>query len=365
MDKRRVLFIVPRCASAGPLFVVRDILRHCDRNEFDMRLISLADEIPARCIRDQFEALLPCDHVPLSTAQGLLGWTKPLKTAIDRFDPHVIHTTGAVADVAVSRLYPHKQLTVIHSDFRANYTQVFGRMPGLALAWLQMRAVRRARVAVTVSESLSQIYARDYGFQIPFIRNGVEVGPLWTGDREALRRQLGLPQGRTIFVCAATFSALKNQGFLAECFAQGPAQGPLLLLLGDGETWAGLRETYGNAQNVRMPGRVNNVREYLRAADYYVSASRSEGAPLSVLEAMAEGLPLLLSDIPQHREIVSLAEESGELYKTDDPASFVQAMGRVMEKDRASAAQASRTAVEQHFSARTMSIAYQRLYQSI
>ena len=41
---------------------------------------------------------------------------------------------------------------------------------------------------------------------------------------------------------------------------------------------------------------VNN--NYLRAADYYVSASRTEGMPLGVLEAMAEGLPLLLSDIP-------------------------------------------------------------------
>ena len=367
MDKKRirVLYVVPRCASTGPLFVLRDIIRFCDRDAFSLQLIALGEEIPERCCWDEFAAMLPCEHVLTSLKESLLGRMAPLAAAIDSFSPHVIHSMGALPDIAVSRIHPEKQLVTIHCDFRANYTETYGKLPGIALSRLHMRAVRKAKQAVAVSDSLSQTYDGEYRFHPSCIRNGVVIDPRGEEDKGLLRQRLGLPKERTIFVCAATFSQGKNQSFLADIFEKQGANAPLLLLLGDGSMWPKLQATYQNAQNVRMPGRVNNVRDYLHAADYYVSASRSEGMPLSVLEALAAGLPVLLSDIPPHREIAALAQPGGELFQRDDGASFAKAMERLMGRDRRLASRCAREAGEKHFNAVAMSQAYQQLYRSL
>jgi glycosyltransferase involved in cell wall biosynthesis len=55
--------------------------------------------------------------------------------------------------------------------------------------------------------------------------------------------------------------------------------------------------------NIVFLGKKTNIVEYLKVADYFISASSSEGLPNSVLEAYMTGLPCILSDIPQHREI--------------------------------------------------------------
>ena len=367
MDKTRVrvLYVVPRCAPTGPLFVLRDIIRFCDRDAFSLHLIALDAENPERCCWDEFSAMLPCERVLTSLKEALLGQMAPLAAAIEGFSPDVIHSMGALPDIAISRMHPEKQLITIHCDFRTDYTDVYGKLPGIALSRLHMKAVRRAKKAVAVSDSLSQIYDREYRFHPSCIRNGVVIGPPGEEDKALLRQRLGLPKDRTIFVCAATFSQRKNQRFLADMFEKQGSDALLLLLLGDGSIWPELRAAYQSAQNVRMPGRVNNVREYLCAADYYVSASRSEGMPLSVLEALAAGLPVLLSDIPPHREIAALAHVGGELFQQDDGASFAQAMERLMGRDRRLASKCAREAGEKHFNATTMSQAYQQLYRSL
>lgn len=309
--------------------------------------------------------MLPCECVPTSKRDVLLGRMDALKRAIERIAPDVIHSSCAMPDIAVSRLFPEIQLVTVHSDFKTNYSYIYGPIPGRFLAWLHMAAVRKAKAAAAVSESLSKTYEREYFFPLPFIRNGVSVEKEENADRLSLRRQLGLPEERTIFVYAATFSRLKNQAFLAESFERRSQRAPLLLLLGDGATYPALREKYANAKNVRMPGRVSNVRDYLRASDYYLSASRSEGVSLAVLEAMAERLPVLLSDIPPHREIVELSGNCGELFRLDDEASFAEAMQRLFRADYAAAAERARLAAEQYFNAAVMSREYQSMYRDI
>lgn len=63
---------------------------------------------------------------------------------------------------------------------------------------------------------------------------------------------------------------------------------------------------------VTLPGHVINVNDWLRTADALVSLSRFEGTPNTVVEAMANACPLIVSNIPAHRELLS-----------DDEARFV------------------------------------------
>ena len=63
------------------------------------------------------------------------------------------------------------------------------------------------------------------------------------------------------------------------------------------------------------------VRDYLLAADY-ISSSQYEGVPLGLLEAMTEGLPVLLSDNATHREIYMLGKKADVLFTLNDAECF-------------------------------------------
>ena len=143
---------------------------------------------------------------------------------------------------------------------------------------------------------------------VPFVRNGVSLPEGPAPDRRAAREALGLPAERTVFVCAATLSRRKNQRFLIGQFEKGAADGPLLVLLGDGPALRRMRKKARNAAHTRFEGFVSNVEDYLYAADYYVSASRSEGLGLAVIEAMRCGLPPLLSVTFLYGNIPAFAE---------------------------------------------------------
>jgi L-malate glycosyltransferase len=87
-----------------------------------------------------------------------------------------------------------------------------------------------------------------------------------------------------------------------------------LLMLGNGSQAGVLREIFlrgGVLEQVHFPGHISQVdlARYYRSSDLYLSASHSDGSSISLLEAMACGLPALVSDIPGNREWVNPGEQ--------------------------------------------------------
>jgi glycosyltransferase involved in cell wall biosynthesis len=75
---------------------------------------------------------------------------------------------------------------------------------------------------------------------------------------------------------------------------------------------------------VIFTGYVDNLWELMKRANAFVSLSRCEGCPNVVLEAMACECPLIVSDIPAHREM--LAEKEALFVKLDDPEAAARAI---------------------------------------
>ena len=133
--------------------------------------------------------------------------------------------------------------------------------------------------------------------------------PVSGQERAALRAEWGIAEGDILLLYAAEFSGRKSQQVLIRAMTRLPEQ-VKLALPGQGvlrEACMVLAEELGVAGRVLFPGQVQMARWY-GAADLAVSASRSEGLPFNIMEAMYYGLPVVASRVKGHTDLL---EESG------------------------------------------------------
>ena len=150
-------------------------------------------------------------------------------------------------------------------------------------------------------------------------------------EKRALRREIELPENALVLIYAAEFSSRKNQRMLISAMPELP--NAVLLLPGRGALLDDCRilaQQKGVADRVRFPGFTSNIEQYYRAADLCVSSSRSEGLPFNVMEAMACGLPAVLSDVKGHEDLVR-SGENGLLFPYDDQNAFIRAVKQATE----------------------------------
>lgn len=176
--------------------------------------------------------------------------------------------------------------------------------------------------------------------RIHYLPNGVDTDrfrPASPGEREELRRMLGVPTDRPLVLTAGVFDRRKNIGWLIEEWARhkGFTTEASLLAVGpqsredaDGSFLASLRELAGKNEGiVRIMGQVNDIERYYRAADAFILPSHSEGMPNVVLEAMASGVPCVASRVSGTLELV----EEGKTGFTFEPGD-AEGLGTAIHK---------------------------------
>jgi glycosyltransferase involved in cell wall biosynthesis len=134
-----------------------------------------------------------------------------------------------------------------------------------------------------------------------------------------LRQRLGWDDDVFVLLSTRGWSPLYGVEDLAHAFVKAAHQRPelRLLMLGNGPLAGTIRQIFqrgGVQDQVHSPGLVNQEKlpDFYRAADLYISTSHSDGTSISLLEALACGTPVLLSDIPGNREWVSPSPLRGE-----------------------------------------------------
>jgi glycosyltransferase involved in cell wall biosynthesis len=170
---------------------------------------------------------------------------------------------------------------------------------------------------VTNSEAIEQ-FLRDIGVttRIEYIPNGVNLQrfhPIRSEQeqqaRQALRDQFGIPINHKVIAVVGAIMPRKGPDIVLQAWRSILPQFPdtHVLFVGPradthdpklkkfGDEIADLVATSGAAHQVHFAGIVDDVENYLRAADIFILASNREGTPNSVLEAMATGLPCLVT----------------------------------------------------------------------
>jgi glycosyltransferase involved in cell wall biosynthesis len=142
-----------------------------------------------------------------------------------------------------------------------------------------------------------------------------------------------------------------------------------LLMPGDGSQAPRFRrliEKSGYADRIHLPGKVSQAElpAYYRAADLYLSNSKSDGSSVSLMEALASGLPALVSAIPGNREWVNEGQQ-GWLFPVGDGAALADKIERAMQ-DRAalrSMSQNARATAEARADWQRNKLGLQRAYE--
>lgn len=157
-----------------------------------------------------------------------------------------------------------------------------------------------------------------------------------TGEKAALRQILDIPQDAFVFLYAAEFSPRKNQALLIRALAQLPEKA-VLALPGqgalEGECQA-LADKLGLRGRVLFPGYVADIGPWYALADAAVSASRSEGLPFNIMEAMYAGLPIAATAVKGHTDLLLTPKKAGLLFPPGDHAACAGAMARLMKDPR-------------------------------
>jgi len=214
---------------------------------------------------------------------------------------------------------------------------------------------------ITVSETVYSSFAKHparYRQRLKLVRNGVDLrGHVDSKNGSDLRDHLAGAPYR--FVTAGRLHPQKNQRTIIEAMTQ--VDGAELIIAGEGE----LREEFeqliadsGLSTKVKLIGEIppNEICGFLQNSDTFLFPSNYEAFGFSVVEAMAEGCPIICSDIPAMQEIVS---DAGLRIATRDVNAWAASMKRVMaDSDLRNAMRAKSTARAQLFSLEEMVTGY-------
>lgn len=224
---------------------------------------------------------------------------------------------------------------------------------------------------VAVSQDLANWLVDVVGIKakkVSMIPNGIDLSrfqPELLGGKSV--------EGRGVrFVHVARFQAVKNQPLLLKAFNQCFVKAmqlslplPSLTVVGDGairHELEQLKESLESSQAIDFAGMQANVLPYYQRNDVFVLSSVAEGTPMTVLEAMASGLPVVSTQVGGLPDIIS--DASGALVPSDDIEAMANALLNFVEDPLqiTSKGQAARLKMERDFDQKVCDNAYRDLY---
>jgi glycosyltransferase involved in cell wall biosynthesis len=368
MKKIRVLHIVPLLGPGGAERVAVHIVTGLDRQRYEPFVVSLGGRLEC-----DLDGLLEESGVEVRYLGKRPGFDhrtyKKLHRALRDCNPDIVHTHLHVLRYALPSLRILSHASQLHTVHNLAEREIEAGM-----RWIQRSAFNHGVIPVAVAEEVALSLKRLYGIQCcRVISNGIPT------DRYARpriarmewRAREGFEDNDVLFVCVARFAPQKNHALLLKAFAQGPASDPdaHLVLVGEGVLWQQLE---GQARSLGMAGQVHflglrtDIPNVLGAMDVFALSSEYEGNPLSVMEAMAAGLPVVTTAAGGVPDLLEHGRD-GLIVPLGDVQGLSQAMSFLAEHRelRHSLGKAAARRARENFDVSTMVQSYEELYEKL
>jgi len=335
-----------------------------------MMILTLSPEAKDSRLADFRSSGVKCYSLGLSRVAGALLGSRLLKQFLREHPADIIHASDIRSSV-VAAMGPKNIPRIItrRESFYKHSILYQGIIYGSILEAIHSAACHRVDKVITVSEFVRESAGRSLRSNIDVIPNAVDIEkftPASATKRKQMRNRLFLPIDKRVFITTGWLSEFKDplsiiKGFLSSRVAEQS----MLLLVGEGSLRGKCERMANRHSNVRFVGFVNNVVEYLQSSDFFISSSLNEGLPNGVLEALACGLPVILSDIKPHREILAFNPIAGKLFPVKDVPALATCLQEITNNDYPSRSEAAFQIVQQHLNARRMSAQYEALYVNV
>jgi glycosyltransferase involved in cell wall biosynthesis len=313
-----VVHLVSTLGVGGQEMVILSLVEHMDRQRFNPVVLTLHEGGP---VADRIRAL----GIPVETVgePGLTGLplVRRLAARLKFHQTDVLHTHNPAPHQhgAAARVLAGVPV-LIHTKHGRNY------LPTRARRWAEQMAGRFSDLVVAVSADSAEVarsidrVAKD---KLRVIHNGIAldampqatIGRSGRPPRAVHVARLNRIKDQPTLLRAARMVADRLPGFTLDIVGDGPmgtVVRPLATELGLGDV-------------VRFHGMKDDVRPFLADADVFVLSSLSEGISITLLEAMAAGLPVVATDVGGNREVVRHGE-TGTLVPVGDADALATEM---------------------------------------
>src|SRR6266849_8479294 len=368
MKKIRVLHIVPTLNPGGAERVAVNIVTRLNSQRYEGAVVSLGRREECDLDRLLEEAGVEVQYLGKPPGFDYRMYSR-LHRALRDYRPDVVHTHMQVLRYALPSMLLLKGASLLHTIHNLAEREVEPRA-----RFIQRYAFNHGVVPIGVATEVALSVERLYGIQkCRVISNGIPTDryarPQIT--REDWRAREGFGHNDVLFVCVARFAPQKNHALLLKAFAQGPASDPSahLVLVGEGTLRGQLEETVKNlglVDQVHFLGLRTDIPDVLGAMDVFVLSSDYEGNPLSVMEAMASGLPIVSTGAGGVPDLFDSGRE-GLIVKPGDVQGLSNAMTFLLgnRELRQFLGMAAARRAREKFDVSTMVHAYEGLYDKL
>lgn len=330
MMKPTLLIIINKLNRGGAELMLLGILKDLGK-KYDLVIVTLGGiyehEIDPAVMNDYVYYNLKADNV-FKFIKGIFTLRKILKKHhVDVVHAHLFQST-VLARMACTRKLPF--LFSVHSHL--------SRFVSFKEKIIEKITLRKNDVLIAVSEACREDYVRNFGN----VRKSY-VLLNYISDAFFLNPARGFRVSKPLrLVAVGNIKPEKNYITLVEAFRELADKSITLDIYGRTEhpiynELERLVRKYGLP--VQFKGMTTEVEKLFHQYDLFVSSSAHEGFGLTVIEAMASGLPVVLSDIPVFREITL---NNALFFDARDPGSFVHLVKEILDQKHDLAAQSLR-----------------------
>jgi glycosyltransferase involved in cell wall biosynthesis len=247
-----------------------------------------------------------------------------LDAMVRRYDVVHFHALGPGLCAPLARLAGLRVVTTVHAlDFRGGK---WGRIARFVLRLGAWCAARVPQGTVVVSRELQRYFASEYGRATTYVPNGVEVSTVSPAVRETASEQVH-------FLFLGRLVPEKDVHTLIDAYRRIETDVPLVIAGPSSHSRdyeLRLRELARGDPRISLAGPVygEEKADLVRRTYAFCQPSTHEGLPIALLEMMSAGICPIVSDIPEHLEVVSTdtSEQAAIVFRAGDADSLRDAL---------------------------------------
>jgi glycosyltransferase involved in cell wall biosynthesis len=226
---------------------------------------------------------------------------------------HLLDSIGPI----IGRMAGAKVVATVHNDKKYGITERFVLGKSDLVLGCGTQVLRNIREFIPLEK-------------VNVLSNAIHKIDSMDFHREDVFEQFGIKEGSRLIVSLGSLSRQKGFDMLVKAFRLviEDLHDTVLLIGGDGEErnhLEALVKSEGLEEHVKLPGVIRDINKVLASCDVYVNSSRWEGLPMTLLEAIAHGKPMIATDVGGNAEVVK-DNVTGILVPAENPDKLASAL---------------------------------------